>query len=150
LNFTGVTLVNIVEIDGGGGNDAITGSNGNDTIIGRAGSDTLNGGNGVDIIEGGGGNDSMNGGAGNDFFRFLTGGFGADTITGFDAAPGGGGQDLLDVRGLGITAANFAARVTIANAGGGNTLITITGQGTIRLAGVASNTVNSTDFLVGP
>jgi Ca2+-binding RTX toxin-like protein len=149
LNFTGVTLINIIEIDGGGGNDAITGSVGSDTIIGRAGTDTLNGGNGADIIEGGGGNDTMNGGADNDMFRYLVGGFGADTITGFDAAPAGG-QDLLDVRGLGITAANFASRVVIANAGGGNALITIAGQGTIRLTGVTAANVNSTDFLVGP
>ena len=87
LNFTNVTLIGIVSIDGGGGNDALTGSAGNDTIIGRAGTDTLNGGLGADSIEGGANNDTMNGGNGNDVFRYPTGGFGADTIAGFDANP---------------------------------------------------------------
>ena len=85
LNFTNVTLIGIVSIDGGGGNDALTGSAGPDTIIGRAGTDTLNGGLGADSIEGGANNDTMNGGNGDDVFRYPTGGFGADTIAGFDA-----------------------------------------------------------------
>jgi hypothetical protein len=89
----------------------------------------------------------MNGGNGNDFFRFLPGGFGADTIAGFDANAGGG-QDLIDLRGLSITTANFAANVTIANGGGGATLITVAGHGTIRLTGIAVGAVNITDFIV--
>jgi uncharacterized protein YjiK/2',3'-cyclic-nucleotide 2'-phosphodiesterase (5'-nucleotidase family)/Ca2+-binding RTX toxin-like protein len=48
LNYTGVTLTNIVSIDGGAGNDTITGSAGNDTIIGGAGADILTGGGGND------------------------------------------------------------------------------------------------------
>ena len=111
LNFTNVTLTNIVSIDGGGGNDALTGSAAADVIIGRAGTDTLNGGIGNDTLEGGGGNDTMNGGNDNDTFRYLTvaGGFGADTITGFDANPNGG-QDVINLAGLGINAGNFAAQ----------------------------------------
>ena len=151
LNFTNVTLTGILSIDGGGGNDALTGSAADDVIIGRAGTDTLNGGLGSDTIEGGGGNDTMNGGNGNDTFRYLTvaGGFGGDTIANFDASPTGG-QDLIDLGGLGITAANFVTNVAISNAGGGNTLVTIAGHGTIRLAGVTVGNVSSTDFLVGP
>jgi Ca2+-binding RTX toxin-like protein len=147
LNFTNVTLIGITSIDGGGGNDALTGSSGPDVIIGRAGTDTLNGGIGADILEGGLGNDSMNGGNGNDVFRYNPGGFNNDTIGGFDANPNGGGQDLIDLRGLGITAANFAANVS--RTPGANTLITITGHGTIRLTGVNGNTVDATDFLLG-
>jgi Ca2+-binding RTX toxin-like protein len=146
LNFSAVTLTGIEAIDGGGGNDSLTGSGGDDVIIGRAGSDVLNGGAGVDILEGGAGNDAMNAGAGNDFFRFL-GGFGADTVTGFDANPVGG-QDLIDLRGLGITAATFASQVTITNAGGGSTLITVVGQGTVRLSGVTLANVTITDFVL--
>ncbi len=142
LNFTNVTLTGIVSIDGGGGNDALTGSAAADVIIGRGGTDMLNGGSGNDTIEGGAGNDTLNGGIGNDIFRYLLGGFGNDTITGFDANPSGG-QDTIDLAGLGITAANFAAKVTITNAGGGAALITIAGQGTIRLTGVAVSAVTS-------
>ncbi len=148
LNFTNVTLTGIVEINGGGGNDAITGSVGNDVIVGLGGTDTLNGGIGNDIIEGGAGNDTMNGGANNDIFRYTSvGGFGADTVAGFDANPTGG-QDVINLAGLGINAGNFAANVTIANGGGGATLITIAGAqgGTIRLTGVAVANVNVTDF----
>jgi hypothetical protein len=51
---------------------------------------------------------------------------------------------------LGITAANFGTRVTIANGGGGSTQITITGTGTgtIRLLGVAVANVTISDFLM--
>ncbi len=150
LNFANVTLIGITSINGGGGNDTITGSVGNDVIIGQGGTDTITGGAGVDTIEGGGANDGLNGGAGNDFFRYLLGGFGSDTIGGFDANPANGGQDLIDLTGLGITAANFATSVIITNAGGGNTLITITGQGSITLTGVGVAAVNATDFILAP
>ena len=147
LNFTGVTLTGIVAIDGGGGNDALTGSAAADVLIGRSGSDVINGGIGDDILEGGSGNDSLNGGTGNDVFRYVLGGCGNDTITGFDANPSGG-QDTIDLVGLGITAATFAANVTITNAGGGATLLTIAGQGTIRLAGVSVASVTAMDFVL--
>jgi Ca2+-binding RTX toxin-like protein len=149
LNLTTVALTGIESIDGGGGNDALTGSAGADVIIGRAGTDTINGGVGADILEGGAGNDTLNGGAGNDQFRYLAGAFGADSIAGFNAG-NASGQDLIDVRALGITAANFATTVTIVNGGGGSTLITITGTGTgsIRLLGVGVANVTIADFMV--
>ena len=110
LNFTNVTLIGITSINGGGGNDNLTGSVGDDVIIGQAGTDTINGGAGVDTIEGGGNDDILNGGAGNDFFRYLAG-FGNDTINGPFDANATGGQDLIDLRGLGITAgASFTAQ----------------------------------------
>jgi Ca2+-binding RTX toxin-like protein len=147
LDFTGVTLTGIAEINGGGGNDSLTGSAGADVLVGLAGNDTVNGGNGIDILEGGAGNDTMNSGAGNDFFRFSNG-FGADTINGFDATAAGG-QDLIDLRAFGIVdIASFVARVTVANNGGGRTLITVTGGGTIRLNGVGVANVNIGDFLL--
>jgi Ca2+-binding RTX toxin-like protein len=149
LNFTNTTLTGILEINGGGGNDALTGSAGADTIVGQGGTDTINGGAGADIIEGGGNNDTLNGGAGNDTFRYLpvAGGFGTDTIANFDANPTGG-QDLINLAGLGITAGNFAANVTIANAGGGVTQITVAGHGIIRLTGIAAAAVTVTDFVL--
>ncbi len=147
LVFSTVTLTGINSIDGGAGNDSITGSVGADVIIGSAGLDTLNGSIGDDIIEGGADNDALNGATGNDVFRYLVGGFGADTITGFDANPTGG-QDLIDLRDFGITAADFAANVTIVNGGGSTVLITVIGQGTIRLTGQNVASFNITDFLL--
>ena len=133
-NFTGTgnTLAN-----------AITGGGGNDTLDGGVGNDTLNGNAGIDTLIGGAGDDTMTGGAGNDFFAFATG-FGRDLITDFNSNAAGG-QDLLDISGLGITAAAFAGSVTLAGASGGSTLITIGGN-SINLDRVNLNTINATDF----
>jgi Ca2+-binding RTX toxin-like protein len=154
LNFAAVTLSGIVSINGGDGADVLTGSTGDDVILGGNDGDSLAGGLGVDVLEGGAGNDAMNSGGGADFFRFLAG-FGNDTITGFDANATGG-QDLLDVRQLGITAGTFVANVAIADGslaanGGiaGSTLITIGGQ-TIRLLNIAPGAINQTDFVLAP
>ena len=59
-----------------------------------------------------------------------------------------GNQDLLDIGGLGITAAKFATSVTI-KASGANTLITI-GTNSIQLNGVAAGTVTAADFRLAP
>jgi Ca2+-binding RTX toxin-like protein len=143
LNFTNVVLTNIVSIDGGGGNDQITGSAGNDWIIGRGGTDTLNGGAGSDTVDGGGANDTLRGGVAADTFVFAAA-FGNDTIPDFLAT--GAGQDKIDLRPLGITAATFAANVT--RTAGNNTLVTVAGQGTIRLSGVTGANIDATDFIL--
>jgi Ca2+-binding RTX toxin-like protein len=147
LNFNAVTLIGIIEINGGGGNDAITGSAAADVIVGLGGTDTLNGGGGADTIEGGAGNDALAGGAGNDTLRYRPGGFGADNVTGFDSNAAGG-QDLIDLSALGITAANFAANVS--RTAGTNTVITVLGHGTIRLAGINGPAIDITDFILAP
>ncbi|MDT4857740.1 hypothetical protein FQZ97_921740 [compost metagenome] len=88
----------------------------------------------------------MNASLGDDIFVFSAPGFGADRILGFDAVAAGG-QDRLDISGLGITAATFASSVQI-NAAGADTLINI-GADSIRLVGVADATsVNATDFIL--
>jgi Ca2+-binding RTX toxin-like protein len=156
LNFNAVTLAGIVSIDGGLGTDTITGNNvAADVLLGGAGADTVNGGGGADTITGGADNDTMNGGAGPDTFKFAAL-FGADFIAGFDANPTGG-QDKLDISALGITAATFAANVTIA-AGPlvgttQTTLVTIVGGGTIQVNGVAfpgtvANRITIDDFIL--
>jgi Ca2+-binding RTX toxin-like protein len=165
LSFAAVTLTNIVSIDGDGGDDTITGSPiadtivggigidtivgnaGNDILDGGAGNDMINGNAGNDVITGGAGNDTMDGGAGTNVFKFAAG-FGADVINAFDANPTGG-QDKLDITGLGITTATFGANVTIASDGAGGTLITIGGN-TIQVAGVDPATVTIQDFTVLP
>jgi len=147
-------LTSIENVTGGNGADNITGDGNANTLNGGAGADTLNGGGGIDTINGGAGADTINGGAGNDtmdggggddVFVFTTA-FGNDRITGFDENPTGG-QDLLDISGLGITAANFAAQVTIVNQGG-NAVITIGGQ-TITLVGDTAANITSADFILG-
>jgi Ca2+-binding RTX toxin-like protein len=144
LNFGGVTFSGISDVDANAGADNVTGSAAADALFGGAGNDTINGGGGVDSITGGIGNDTMNGGAGNDFFRFGAG-FGADTVAGFDANATGG-QDLLDVSALGITAANLGSSVTISAVAGG-TRLTI-GTNTITLNGVAPASLSSADFVL--
>lgn len=146
------TLSLIENIIGSQGNDTIT-LNGNANVIdGQGGNDTINAGGDADTVIGGDGNDSLNGGAGNDTFVFALG-FDADTITGFDAIATGGQDRLFLESSLGVTALNFASKVTISasGVGGGNTLISFTGSAdTITLLGVNSATVDQTDFLFGP
>ncbi|WP_433769722.1 peroxidase family protein [Pseudomonas putida] len=143
-------------LDGGAGVDSLDGGAGNDTLLGGAGDDTLLGGIGNDFIDGGAGNDRVTGGAGNDTMVASTGndifvfsaGFGTDQLIGFDANPAGG-QDRLDVTALNITAANFAANVTVTDVGA-DTLLSFAGAtDTIRLVGVGdATTVNATDFIL--
>ena len=87
----------------------------------------------------------MNGGTDSDTFVF-TAGFGNDVITGFDANAIGG-QDLLDISALGITAATFAASVTIADLGN-DTLVTIGGDSIllIGVTGTPPNSITQDDF----
>jgi Ca2+-binding RTX toxin-like protein len=147
-NFTGNGNGSDNVITGGNGNDTLSGAGGNDTLIGGGGSDSLVGGAGDDILVGGAGNDTMNGGTGNDSFVFAAG-FGNDTINQFDANPAGG-QDHIDLTAFGITAANFAASVTIADLGA-DMQITVAGGGVITLTGVTGtgvNTLTQQDFIL--
>jgi Ca2+-binding RTX toxin-like protein len=151
-------------LDGQGGNDTLYGGAGVDTLFGGAGADTLYGEGGNDVLDGGAGNDVLDGGLGNDR---VTGGagndtlyadqgndifvfgpnFGNDSIIGFDANPAGG-QDLLNIAAFNLTAATFASRVNIADAGS-DVLVTVNGAdgGSIRLVGVTDHTtVTIADF----
>ncbi len=76
-------------------------------------------------------------------------GFGHDTISGFDANPGGGGQDFLDLMAYDITSVDFADRVSIVDLGA-NTMVTIDGLDSILLLGVngtGTNVITESDFL---
>ena len=140
---------------GGAGADSLLGGEGADTLFGEGGNDILDGGDGDDILDGGAGNDIMIGGAGNDTLYASQGNdilvfgpnFGNDTIIGFDANPAGG-QDLLNIAAFNLTAATFASRVSIADAGN-DVLVTVGGAdgGNIRLVGVTDHTsVTIADF----
>jgi len=145
----GDTLTNIENVIGSQGIDTITGTGTANVLDGQGGADTINAGGGADTVIGGAGNDIMNGGADNDTFVFAAG-FGADTINGFDANPTGG-QDLLDISALGITAATFGSSVLIQDLGA-NTLVMI-GVDAILLNGVngtAPNVITQADFILAP
>jgi Ca2+-binding RTX toxin-like protein len=145
--FTGTGNAQDNVITGGAGSDILSGAGGSDQLIGGGGGDNLSGGGGNDVLTGGLGNDIMDGGAGTDTFIFGPG-FGADIINGFDANPTGG-QDLLDIAGLGVNAGNFAALVSIVDLGN-DTQVTIAGQ-TITLLGVngtGTNIITVQDFLL--
>lgn len=136
-------------LSGGAGNDTLSGGAGDDYLDGGDGNDTLNGGDGDDIIRGGAGNDTINVGAGFNTIVYDTLDFGDDVVASFDANPNGG-QDRIDLRGSGITDANFDDRVTITS-NGTDTLISITGGGTIRLTGVTgsgANAISWADFIL--
>jgi Ca2+-binding RTX toxin-like protein len=151
-NFTGTGNGSGNVITGAGGTDVLSGAGGDDTLNGNGGVDSLDGGAGNDILNGGAGNDVMNGGTGNDIFLFAPG-FGNDVISGFDANPTGG-QDLLDLSALGVTAANFADSVTITDLGA-NTLVAIDVDGLgavvgsmtlLGVNGAGANIVTIDDF----
>ncbi len=145
-------------LNGEGGADTLNGDADNDTLNGGAGADALNGGAGNDTLDGGTGTDTINGGAGDDTINASLGddiiqvspGFGNDTIIGFDSIAAGGQDRITNLTALGITAANFNANVNIATNGAGGTLVTILGQGTINLLGVAPATVTIADFNFAP
>ncbi len=145
----GFTIANGVQIEnaiGGSGGDAIIGNDTKNHIVGGGGNDTINAGGGDDIVIGGTGNDIVTGGTGNDIFRFAAG-FGNDRINDFDANPSGG-QDQLDISGLGITAVTFGS-VTVTDLGS-DTLVQI-GSASILLVGVigqGQNIVTQQDFLL--
>ncbi|MGH8348444.1 MAG: calcium-binding protein, partial [Pseudomonas sp.] len=100
---------------------------------------------GNDAMTGGAGNDSMFASTGDDIFVFAAA-FGNDRIIGFDTDPAGG-QDLLNIAGLNITAATFGSSVNVVDLGA-DTLINF-GADSITLVGVAdATTVTASDFIL--
>ncbi|VVP99103.1 hypothetical protein PS934_02349 [Pseudomonas fluorescens] len=131
--------------EGSGSELAYDAAAANHTMLGGLANDILVGGAGDDLFFGGLGDDTLNGGLGNDTFMFAAAGFGNDSIQGFDIDPVGG-QDLLNIAGLGISSETFAANVSIA-ADGADTVIGI-GVDSIRLVGVNSAGIDQADFIL--
>ena len=116
------------------------------SVSGGAGADTLRGLDGNDRLVGGAGNDILDGGLGNDILVFGAG-FGNDTVIGFDS-DALGGQDLLDLSALGITAATYASRVQVTDTGTSLT-VTVDGGASIVLQNVASTAqLTTADFIL--
>ena len=129
---TGDTLISI---------ENIIGSNvGNDRLTGDAGANTLSGNGGSDFLEGGGGNDWLSGGNDSvqDRFIYSAAGFGNDTIPDFH-----NGEDIFDLRGLGLTFSDVTATQS-----GAHTIITLAGHAgdDITLRNFAAADIDATDF----
>ena len=133
--------------------DTLDAGLGNDSVSGGAGDDTLAAGDGADTLNGGTGNDLLGGGLGTDMFLFHAS-FGHDRISDFDAGAVGG-QDRMDISALGVTAAGFAAAVSVTvtdldGAGDLDTLVTV-GADSIALlgvTGVGDNAITQADFIL--
>jgi Ca2+-binding RTX toxin-like protein len=83
-------MVDVENVTGGTGDDAITGSAVANVLDGGDGGDTMSGGEGADTLVGGLGIDTLNGGGGNDTFDE------GDLINGGDTFNGGAGVDTVD------------------------------------------------------
>ena len=139
-NVENLVLTGAAAVNGAGNGlaNALTGNGAANQLFGNGGDDTL---------AGGGGDDLLSGGAGNDVFVFGAG-FGNDRVAGFDADPAGGGQDLLDFRALGVTAATFASQVAVTDLGA-DTRVAFAGGGSVVLLGVGDATaVTASDFIL--
>ncbi|WVX51160.1 hypothetical protein ROLI_042610 [Roseobacter fucihabitans] len=113
FDFSGITLIDIDEIDGTSGNDTIIGSagddriegeDGNDCLYGGDGNDTLYGDDGIDFLTGGAGNDLLYGGDDSDAF-FIAAMQGNDTV---DGGAGGAWTDTINLEGMGAGATNVS------------------------------------------
>ena len=92
-SYTAPTGVEIVRMNAGFGNTALTGNTSDNGLYGNAGDNAESGGAGNDTVDGGAGNDSLLGGTGTDS---LVGGVGDDTLiggAGTDTLSGGAGSD---------------------------------------------------------
>ncbi len=130
-DFTSINLLNVSEIEAGGGNDTIIGSAGNELILGKDGDDVLQGGAGADTVVGGLGNDTLFDSSGSDT---LDGDGDNDVIaisnTAFALADGGSGIDTLLVNSSGfvfdlttVTDGSIQNTEVIDLGGNGNSLV---------------------------
>ncbi|MEP3276706.1 MAG: CHRD domain-containing protein, partial [Stappiaceae bacterium] len=113
-----------------------------ENVIGSGGDDQISGDEGDNILTGGAGNDLLSGGDGNDVFVFADGSDN-DTITDF----GNGDQDRLDVSAFGP---EFDLESTIDGAvqDGEDTVVTLSENDTVRLAGFDVDQLDEDDFIV--
>ncbi len=108
-------------------------------FTGGAGNDSFAGFGYADRLNGGAGNDTLTGNGGNDTFVFNAAGFGADTLTDFDAS----GDDVIEFSTSVFT--NWAAvQAALTTNGAGEVVVYHSAGNQITLAGVTS--VSSDDF----
>jgi len=157
--ITGNSLHN--RLYGHAGDDRLSGLAGNDRLEGGAGNDVLRGGDGADYLLGGAGQDALTGGGGNDTFRFNSR---ADSsVTGPDRIIDfGDGIDRIDLTAtygprltyVHTSAFSSVGQVRITDAPGNAVLVEVNIAGTlapdfaIRLLGIASNSLQASDFIL--
>ena len=139
------TVVHIENVYTGSGDDDITGNSSANILFGGDGSDEISGLAGGDKLSGGKGDDVLSGGNDGDTFIFESG-FGNDIITDFDA-DAAGGQDLIDLSRLGITASEFAAHVSVEDTGA-DIVLHVDNHGTITLKNIANASQITVDDFV--
>lgn len=115
--------------------------NANDMTIGTDGADTLNSREGDDILIGLAGDDTLTGGAGNDTF-IVSRGSGADTI--LDFVSGANTDDVIELRGFGLT--SLAAVKAVSSETAGNLFIDLGGGDSITLVNTALASIHQDDF----
>ncbi|TKD22274.1 hypothetical protein FBT96_06705 [Rhodobacter capsulatus] len=96
--LTGNSLANLLA--GGAGNDTLSGGGGNDSLDGGAGADTLSGGTGDDTLRGGAGNDLLSGGSGMDYADYTEATTGVSVNLGTGTATGAGTDTLNGIDGI--------------------------------------------------
>ena len=124
LDFSGVTLTNIVRVEGGAGNDTLIGNAAINTLWGGLGNDRIDGGAGNDNLQGDDGDDVLIGGSGNDV---LNGGVGIDTVD-YSAATANLTINLATTTAQTITTGESDTITNIENVIGGSGADTITGS----------------------
>jgi Ca2+-binding RTX toxin-like protein len=126
----------------------LRGTTGRDSLVAGDGDDTVIGNWGRDTIDGGAGDDLLAGGLGSDVFVFSPN-FGNDTVRDFSTERTWfSNHDILDLRALGVTAANFESLVSIEQQGG-NVLIAVRDQGTIVLQDKSTEAFDTSHILIG-
>lgn len=126
---------------GGYGNDILFGNQGDDILLGNQDNDVISGGQGNDTIYGGQGNDTLTGNEGDNLLYgnegadlFIFGGnSGADIVQGFSASEG----DRLDLQGQ---------TYVLSENSQGSAILTLSGGGSVTLAGVAASQVGTGFF----
>lgn len=136
----GDTYIGVEVVYGSALGDTITGDAANNRLVGNDGNDVLNGGEGNDYLLGGLGDDEMTGGAGRDVYLF-EGVLGHDTVTDFEA--GSGIDDRIWFRGMGV---DDMSDLNI-NDVGDDTVIDVTGFGSLTLTGISSSDLVLDDFI---
>ena len=134
-----IPAVNNIGIAFGTEIEAAVGGSGDDLLIGNALDNSLSGNAGIDWFVGGGGNDTIDGGAGADVYYYGDNGSGDDLLVGF--------EDGLDMIDFSLSAYQYGdLAISSSGVGGADTLIEFD-TGSITIAGVTSDQIDTNDFL---
>jgi len=127
------------------GDDRLYGGQDDDLLYGGQGADTLVGGIGDDTLQGGVGNDLISTGAGHDVVVVSAGG-GVDTISDFDGASGDVVRVAANLNGTEIDGF-VELRAAAEDNADGDVMVTLGGDNTLTLAGVAASQLQADWFV---